>query len=123
MGRPTSRPVPARLRRVRLFAGSADAPRTRRAIIPIFNRLGVTPQTVLAAYRVGDSPMNVVTPLMVYLPFIVTIARRYKRDAGIGTVIALMLPFVVVILIAWIALFVGWFLLGVQIGPGYPISG
>ncbi|HLV89664.1 MAG: AbgT family transporter [Acidimicrobiales bacterium] len=123
MGRPTSRPVPARLRRVRLFAGSADEPRSRRAIIPIFNRLGVTPQTVLAAYRVGDSPMNVVTPLMVYLPFIVTIAQRYKRDAGIGTVIALMLPFVVVILIAWIALFVGWFLLGVPIGPGYPISG
>jgi len=108
---------------VRLFAGSADEPRSRRAIIPIFNRLGVTPQTVLAAYRVGDSPMNVVTPLMVYLPFIVTIAQRYKRDAGIGTVIALMLPFVVVILIAWIALFVGWFLLGVPIGPGYPISG
>src|SRR5690554_4153179 len=123
MGRPTSRPVPARLRRVRLFAGSADEPRSRRAIVPIFNRLGVTPQTVLAAYRVGDSPMNVVTPLMVYLPFIVTIAQRYKRDAGIGTVIALMLPFVVVILIAWIALFVGWFLLGVPIGPGYPISG
>jgi len=123
MGRPTSRPVPARLRRVRLFAGSADEPRSRRAIIPIFNRLGVTPQTVLAAYRVGDSPMNVVTPLMVYLPFIVSIAQRYKRDAGIGTVIALMLPFVVVILIAWIALFVGWFLLGVPIGPGYPISG
>src|SRR5688572_5248597 len=123
MGRPTSRPVPARLRRVRLFAGSADESRSRRAIIPIFNRLGVTPQTVLAAYRVGDSPMNVVTPLMVYLPFIVSIAQRYKRDAGIGTVIALMLPFVVVILIAWIALFVGWFLLGVPIGPGYPISG
>src|SRR5690554_5417719 len=123
MGRPTSRPVPARLRRVRLFAGSADEPRSRRAIVPIFNRLGVTPQTVLADYRVGDSPMNVVTPLMVYLPFIVTIAQRYKRDAGIGTVIALMLPFVVVILIAWIALFVGRFLLGVPIGPGYPISG
>lgn len=89
--------------------------------IPIFSRLGVTPQTVLAAYRVGDSPMNVITPLMVYLPFIVTIAQRYKRDAGIGTVIALMLPFVIVILIAWIALFVIWFLVGVPVGPGYPI--
>ncbi len=89
--------------------------------IPIFTRLGVTPQTVLAAYRVGDSPMNVVTPLMVYLPFIVTIAQRYKRDAGIGTVIALMLPFVAIILIAWILLFVLWFVLGVPVGPGYPI--
>src|SRR5690606_4103922 len=90
--------------------------------IPIFNRLGVTPQTVLAAYRIGDSPMNVVTPLMVYLPFIVTIAQRYKRDAGIGTVIALMMPFVVALLVVWVILFVVWFLLGIPLGPGYPIQ-
>ena len=90
--------------------------------IPIFIRLGVTPQTVLAAYRVGDSPVNVITPLMVYLPFIVTIAQRYKTDAGIGTVIALMIPFVVAILVAWILLFVLWFWLGIPLGPGYPIT-
>ena len=90
--------------------------------IPIFSRLGVTPQTVLAAYRIGDSPMNVVTPLMVYLPFIVTIAQRYKRDAGIGTVIALMMPFVVALLVVWVILFVVWFLLGIPLGPGYPIQ-
>ena len=45
--------------------------------VPLFINLGVAPQTVLAAYRVGDSPMNVVTPLMVYLPFIVIVAQRY----------------------------------------------
>jgi aminobenzoyl-glutamate transport protein len=82
----------------------------------------VTPQTVLAAYRVGDSPVNVITPLMVYLPFIVTIAQRYRRDAGIGTVVALMIPFVIAILIAWILLFVIWFWLGIPLGPGYPIT-
>ncbi len=65
--------------------------------IPIFMRLGVAPQTVLAAYRVGDSPMNVVTPLMVYLPFIVTVAQRYQKKSGIGTIIALMLPYVLFI--------------------------
>ena len=90
--------------------------------IPIFIRLGVTPQTVLAAYRVGDSPVNVITPLMVYLPFIVTIAQRYRRDAGIGTVVALMIPFVIAILVAWILLFVIWFWLGIPLGPGYPIT-
>ena len=57
---------------------------------------GVPPQTVLAAYRVGDSPLNSVTPLMVYLPFMVTIAQRYQKDAGIGTIIALMLPYAVI---------------------------
>jgi aminobenzoyl-glutamate transport protein len=90
--------------------------------IPIFVRLGVAPQTVLAAYRVGDSPVNVITPLMVYLPFIVTVAQRYKKDAGLGTVISLMIPYALVIAIAWIALFVAWFLLDIPLGPGYPVS-
>ena len=64
--------------------------------IPIFTRLGTAPQTVLAAYRVGDSPVNVITPLMVYLPFIITVAQRYSKKTGIGTIIALMLPYTIV---------------------------
>ena len=63
--------------------------------IPLFIRLGVAPQTVLAAYRVGDSPVNVITPLMAYFPLIVVFTQRYKKDAGIGTVVSLMLPYVV----------------------------
>ena len=90
--------------------------------IPIFNQLGVAPQTLLAAYRIGDSPVNVLTPLMVYMPFIVTIAQRYKKDAGIGTVIALMIPYAMWILITWILIFVVWFLLGIPWGPGSPVG-
>ena len=90
--------------------------------IPIFVRLGVSPQAVLAAYRIGDSPVNTVTPLMVYLPFIVTVAQRYDKKAGIGTIIALMLPYLFAILVAWMLLFTGWWLLGLPLGPGYPIS-
>lgn len=90
--------------------------------VPIFSALGVAPQTLLAAYRIGDAPMNVLTPLMVYLPFIVTVAQRYKKDAGIGTVIALMLPYTVWILVTWIVIFVAWFLLGIPWGPGAPVS-
>jgi aminobenzoyl-glutamate transport protein len=91
-------------------------------LIPLFVQLGVPPQTGLAAYRVGDSPMNVVTPLMVYLPFMVTIAQRYDKSAGIGTIIALMLPFVVIVAAVWTTLFVAWFLLGLPLGPGYPVK-
>ncbi len=90
--------------------------------IPLFIRLGVAPQTLLAAYRLGDSPMNVITPLMVYLPFIVLVAQRYKKTAGLGTIIALMIPFSVVVLVAWLLFFVAWFLLGIPLGPGYPAS-
>jgi aminobenzoyl-glutamate transport protein len=89
--------------------------------IPLFMRLDVAPQTVLAAYRIGDSPMNVITPLMVYLPFIVVVAQRYKRDAGLGTVISLMLPYTFVVLVVWILFFVAWYALGIPFGPGYPV--
>jgi aminobenzoyl-glutamate transport protein len=91
-------------------------------LIPLFIQLGVPAQTSLAAYRVADSPLNVVTPLMVYLPFVVTIAQRYQKDAGIGTIIALMIPYVVVLVLSWTALFVVWFVLGLPLGPGYAVS-
>jgi aminobenzoyl-glutamate transport protein len=90
--------------------------------IPTLLHLGVPPQTVLAAYRVADSPLNTVTPLMVYLPFMVTVAQRYEPDAGIGTIIALMLPYAVIVAIVWIILFIAWFVLGLPLGPGYPVQ-
>jgi aminobenzoyl-glutamate transport protein len=89
--------------------------------IPLFLRLDVAPQTVLAAYRVGDSPVNVITPLMVYLPFIVVVAQRYKRSAGIGTIVSLMLPYTAILLVLWTLFFVLWFLVGIPFGPGYPV--
>jgi aminobenzoyl-glutamate transport protein len=89
--------------------------------IPLLIRLGVTPQTVLAAYRVGDSPLNVVTPLMAYFPLIVVFVKRYSKNAGIGTVVSLMIPYVVVLSVAWILFFVVWYLLGIPLGPGAPI--
>ena len=84
--------------------------------------MDVAPQTLLAAYRVADSPANVLTPLMVYLPFIATVAQRYKKDAGIGTVIALMIPYTAWILVAWVTFFTAWFLLGIPWGPNSPVG-
>ena len=90
--------------------------------VPIFIRLGVAAAAVLAAYRVGDSPLNVITPLMVYLPFVVTIAQRYDKSGGLGTIVALMLPYALMMSIAWILFFILWFLLGIPLGPGYPVG-
>ena len=56
---------------------------------------------------------------MVYLPFIVTIAQKYQKKAGIGTVVALMLPYAMIILVVWTVFFILWFLLGIPLGPGY----
>jgi aminobenzoyl-glutamate transport protein len=90
--------------------------------VPLFIRLGVPAQTVFAAYRVGDSPVNTLTPLMVYFPVIVAFAQRYQRNAGVGTLVALMIPYALVILVAWLILLILWFVVGIPLGPGYPVS-
>ena len=67
---------------------------------------------------VGDSPMNVVTPLNVYLAVMVGFAQKYVKDAGIGTIVALMLPYTVVLLALWTLLLILWNLFGIPLGPG-----
>jgi aminobenzoyl-glutamate transport protein len=79
--------------------------------IPLFIQLGSDPATVLAAYRVADSPMNVVTPLMGYFPLVVIYCQQYVKDAGVGTVIAIMLPYTMWLVPVWTALLLGWYTL------------
>ena len=84
--------------------------------IPLLMRLHVGPEAVLAAYRVGDGPMNAVSPLNAYFALIVTFAQKYQKDAGVGTVVALMLPYVVTVTIVWILLLIVWQVLGLPWG-------
>jgi aminobenzoyl-glutamate transport protein len=89
--------------------------------IPLFYNLGIAPQTVIAAYRVGDGPVNVITPLMVYLPFIILVCQRYVAKSGMGTVVSMMIPYTAVVLVAWTLFFVAWYLVGIPWGPGSPV--
>ena len=86
--------------------------------VPLFMKLGIAPEVVLAAYRVGDLPPNGVSPLMPYFALIVVFAQRYQKDAGVGTVVAMMLPYGVAISAVWILLFLAWELLGLPYRPG-----
>jgi aminobenzoyl-glutamate transport protein len=84
--------------------------------VPIFIQLGVAPEAVLAAYRIGDSPMNMITPLNAYFAMVVVVCQKYDKNAGVGTVVALMLPYVIGISVIWTALFIVWYLLGIPFG-------
>ncbi|EEF57307.1 AbgT family transporter, partial [Pedosphaera parvula] len=84
--------------------------------VPLMMRLGVHPEAVLAAYRVGDSPINAISPLNAYFALIVSFALIYKKDAGVGTVVALMLPYVVVLFVVWTILLALWQILGLPWG-------
>lgn len=103
-----------------LFMGSASAKWAIMApvFVPMFMLLGYTPELTQAAYRIGDSTTNIVTPMMSYFALIVAFAQKYKADAGIGTIIALMLPYTITFLVGWSLLLVSWMILGIPVGPG-----
>jgi len=84
--------------------------------VPLLMRLGVEPEAVLAAYRVGDSPMNAITPMNAYFALIISFCQKYDPKAGVGTLIALMLPYVVIVFVVWTLLLAAWHMLGVPWG-------
>ncbi|TVS01628.1 MAG: AbgT family transporter [Phycisphaerales bacterium] len=84
--------------------------------VPLLMRLGVEPESVLAAYRVADSPINMITPLNAYFALVVVFCQKYDKKAGVGTVVALMLPYVAVLLVLWTLLFVVWQVFGLPWG-------
>jgi aminobenzoyl-glutamate transport protein len=84
--------------------------------VPLLMRLNVSPEAVLAAYRVGDSPINAITPLNAYFALIVTFAQKYQKDAGVGTVVALMLPYVLILMVLWTIFLAIWHLTGLPWG-------
>jgi aminobenzoyl-glutamate transport protein len=108
---------------INLSMGSASAKWAIMApvFIPMFMLLGYTPELIQAAYRVGDSVTNIISPMMSYFALIVAFVGRYQPRAGIGTVVATMLPYTVSFLIVWIVLLVIWLLFGFPVGPGAPL--
>jgi aminobenzoyl-glutamate transport protein len=108
---------------VNLMLGSASAQWaiTAPIFVPMLMLIGYAPEVIQAAYRIGDSTTNIITPMMSYFGLILAFAARYDKRLGIGTIIATMLPYTITFLVGWIALFYVWvFLLGLPVGPQAP---
>jgi aminobenzoyl-glutamate transport protein len=105
---------------INLFMGSASAKWAIMApvFVPMFMLLGYTPEFTQAAYRIGDSTTNVISPMMTYFALIIAFMQRYQPSAGLGTLVATMLPYSVTFLIGWTIFLVVWILLGLPVGPG-----
>lgn len=114
---------------VNLMVGSASAKWALigAVMVPMLMQLGVSPDLTQAAYRVGDSSTNIITPLLPYFPLIVVFCQKYVKGAGVGTLLALMLPFSVTLLATWTLFLIGFWALGIPLGVGstytYPIAG
>jgi len=108
---------------VNLMIGSASAQwaMTAPIFVPMLMLLGYSPELIQAAYRIGDSTTNIITPMMSYFGLILAWAVRYDKKVGIGTMIAMMLPYSIFFTIAWTIFFFVWvFALGMPVGPGAP---
>lgn len=107
-----------------LFVGSASAKWALLApvLVPMLMLLGISPEGATAAYRVGDGATNIITPLMVYFPLILVFAQRWKKDFGLGSLTAMMIPYSIWLLISGIILMILWVFLGLDLGPGAPMA-
>jgi len=105
---------------VNLLMGSASAKWAVMApvFVPMFMLLGYTPELTQAAYRVGDSTTNIISPTMSYFPLVLSFLARYAGGSGLGTLISLMIPYSVTFFVGWTALLIAWVLLGLPVGPG-----
>ncbi len=105
---------------VNLVVGSASAKWALigAIMVPMLMELGISPDLTQAAYRVGDSSTNIITPLLPYFPLIVVFCQKYVKNSGIGTLVALMLPYSVVMLVLWTAFLLGFWALDIPLGLG-----
>jgi len=105
---------------VNLMVGSASAKWALigAIMVPMLMQLGVSPDLTQAAYRVGDSSTNIITPLMPYFPLIVVFCQRYVKASGIGTLLALMLPFSIALLVLWTGFLLLFWVTGIPLGLG-----
>ncbi|WP_299802863.1 AbgT family transporter [uncultured Shewanella sp.] len=106
---------------INLMLGSASAQWavTAPIFVPMLMLVGYAPETIQAAYRIGDSVTNLITPMMSYFGLILAVASQYKKNLGIGTLVATMLPYSIVFFIGWTCFFFIWvFVIGLPVGPG-----
>jgi aminobenzoyl-glutamate transport protein len=105
---------------VNLFVGSASAKWGFMApiLVPMLMLLGISPEMSTAAYRMGDSVTNIITPLMVYFPLVLTFCQRWDPKFGIGGLMACMIPYSMFFLVFGLAMTIGWVFFNVYLGPG-----
>jgi len=103
-----------------LFIGSATAKWSvlSSVVVPMFMLLGISPEMTTAAYRMGDSYTNIMTPLMSYFPLVLVFCQRWDKSMGVGSLLALMLPYALCFMATGIAMTVGWVAFDLPLGPG-----
>ncbi|HKJ12221.1 MAG TPA: AbgT family transporter [Ornithinimicrobium sp.] len=103
-----------------ITSGSAQWTLMAPVLVPAMMLLDIQPGVTQMLFRIGDSASNIITPLNVYFALMLTYLQRYRKDAGVGTLLSITLPVSVAILVGWTAFFLLWYAVGLPLGPGVP---
>ena len=105
---------------INLFIGSASVKwlAISYAIVPVFINFGYTPELASAAFRIGDSATNIISPVMTFMPIVIGQLQKYKQEANVGTVLSMTLPYSIMLLVLWTALLIVFFQFNLPLGPG-----
>ncbi|WP_017624808.1 AbgT family transporter [Nocardiopsis chromatogenes] len=106
---------------IMITSGSAQWALVAPVFVPMFMLLSIPPETTQAVFRVADSPTNVISPMSPYFAMALGFLQRYRRDAGIGTLLSMTLPISVAMLVGWTLILLAWWGLGIPLGPGAPV--
>lgn len=108
---------------INILIGSASAKWAIMApiFVPMLMLMGYSPEMTQAAYRIGDSYTNILTPLLPYFPIVIVFAQKYVKNIGLGTIISAMLPFAIVFALVRIPMMIIWMLLELPLGPDAPL--
>jgi aminobenzoyl-glutamate transport protein len=109
------------LMNILITSGSAQWALMAPVFVPMFMLLSIPPETTQAVFRVADSPTNVISPMSPYFAMALGFLQRYRRDAGIGTLLSMTLPISVAMLVGWTVFLLAWWGLGIPLGPGAPV--
>ena len=105
---------------VNLFMASASAKYAIFApvFVPMFMKMGLSPELTQVAYRIGDSTTNIIAPVIAWIPYILTVMKKYDKDTGWGTLVSSMLPYSMAFLVSWAIMLAVWMVLNLPLGPG-----
>ena len=109
---------------VNMVIGSASAKWGILApiFVPMMLLIGFHPAFTQMIYRVGDSITNPITPMMPYMPLLLTYAQKYDKNMKLGSLLSSLMPYTIVLSIVWTLFLIIWYLLGIPVGPGGPIK-
>lgn len=104
-----------------ITSGSAQWALMAPIVVPMMLLVGVSPEVSQMLFRIGDSPTNIITPMSPYFALALTFLQRYHKNAGVGTLMSLTIPYSLSMLIGWFLFFLLWYFLGIPLGPGVPV--